>query len=742
MQLFKYTSLSLAAAALLVGCNEYELEGSAIRAFKTAYDQNFTNNVGDIDPNQSWDFSTAGGNRGKAAVTRALQLQDDWYYPQEKTLNWMKNELEEQTDNSSKCNDFFLSWTPGMTFDIVPIYEGLAYMKWDLYMKVIPAEGGDALYNNIIWTKGQDVQLYTTPSTTPGNFQYEENKAAIWFVTDKRQGGSDVWIWPWADGKNGEHFTGNNNTRGTKMNYVGAVGNYNIWQWNCTKTTDIPTKVKFFLPDNKETGEYTFVNHGYLYESNLERPDDNFCIYFRTGRSNPKIYAWTEDGTKLAGVWPGSGMEYVREEDSNHKIYKWTCETHPFKVIFSNGDNQTSDIELDPNQQYVYYDDYADDSDKLSYLPKATQELSAFTAPDPESGWHDFADRDNAQDAEGFRAKKIDIPGLANNNWPLGSIVTFYLKITDLSGAQSGMATVGDEMSTLNKQIVYLNVPQDAMPTNVTTGEGVVTGILGCEDSKITKSSSDKDYNDVVFLINGVMPEPVVITNEVSVSTVEKRYMAEDLTDTGDMDFNDIVVDVKNVRYTYWNVNESTNERTIDTELNESKTVTVNGEDMTLTFKNGICDVQTATVKHLCGTIPIRFKVGNTMLPWITNPTDLEQSQKQLRSENVTDPTYGTGSESTEGINPDVTLSVTGWDPKNNNVVVYAGWDAHNSKATKPTTEGTDVIVSGSDWCSEFPAPGTVPCIIATDVTDQWTPECVDITETSWWKANFISTKH
>lgn len=745
MNTFKFPAF-LCLVLALSGCRDYEPENLRISAFMHAYGDNFVAQVGQIAPEQSWDFSTAGGHRGQANRTRAVKLDGDgWYYPDSKTLNWMKDELQEKTNNSDKCQDFFLSWTPGMTFDIVPIYEGLAYMKWDLYMKVTPADGvGDDLYNAKIWSKGENVQLYTTPSTTPGDFQYERDKAAIWFVTDKRQGGSDVYIWPWDYENNGEHFTGNSNTRGTKMNYVGSVGNHNIWQWNCTTTTDIPTKVKFFLPNNEETGEYTFVNHGYLYESNLERPNDNFCIYFRTGRSKPNIYAWTEDGTRLAGDWPGTEMEYVREEDPSHKIYKWTCNTRPTGVKFSEGgnsDNQTGDIILNTNQQYAYYDDYAT-SDKLSYLSKATNVLSVFTAPDPKSGWHDFEDRSNAQDAEDFRAKKIDIPGLANNNWPLGSIVTFYLKITNLGGADSNSATVGDEMSSLNKQIVYLNVPSDKMPENVTTGEGVVTGILGCEDSKITKTGSDKDYNDVVFLIHGVMPEPVVITDEVSVSTLKKRYMAEDLTNTGDMDFNDIVVDVENVRYTYWNVNESTKERTINTEVNGSRAVTVNGVEKNLTFTNGICDVQTATVQHLCGTIPIRFKVGDTLLPWITDPTNLDQSQKQLKRESVTNLTYGTGSKSTQGIDPKVTLDVTGWDPKTNNVVVYAGWDAENGVATTPPTDSDGGIDSGSDWLATFPVRGTIPCIIATDVTDKWTEECVNINNTGWWKDNFISTKN
>lgn len=426
---------------------------------------------------------------------------------------------------------------------------------------------------------------------------------------------------------------------------------------------------------------------------------------------------------------------------NNHNIYKWVCTkddmpTHvEFIADYDGSKHKVGNASYTFRNHGYYYEDnpsYAGESDNNS-------PLSLYIPSEPE--WKNFGNLDDAAKALGFRAKPITItdPNAGTSSaWPLGSIVSFYLKIT--GDAVANCAKEGDMMSTLNKQIAFLNVPESAMPTNVDKGEGVVTGIMGCEDSHINWSGSDKDYNDVVFLINGVMPEPVVIEQNPSASSVpvEKRYMAEDLTNTGDMDFNDIVVDVKSVRWTYWRINATTKEQEVDTDYNGTQTI--NGQS--LTFKNGICDVQTATVKHLCGTIPIRFKVGDTMLPWITNPTDKEQSVAQLNGDFSDTPTYGTGSESTNGIDPEVTLSVTGWDPKNNNVVVYAGWDAHNSKATKPTTEGTDVIVSGSDWCSEFPAPGTVPCIIATDVTDQWTPECVDITETSWWKANFISTKH
>lgn len=207
MNTFRITTITLATAALLVGCNEYELEGSAIRAFKTAYDKNFTNNVGDIDPNQSWDFSTAGGNRGKAAVTRAVHLNDDdWYYPEDQTLDWMHDKLTEKRDNSGQCKDFYLSWTPGMSFQIVPIWEGYATMKWDLHMKVTPAEGGTALYDQMIWSKGDNVEILTQNGPAKTTMQYEENEICVWFEYFGSNG--NVLIWPYSDSHDGSYYTG------------------------------------------------------------------------------------------------------------------------------------------------------------------------------------------------------------------------------------------------------------------------------------------------------------------------------------------------------------------------------------------------------------------------------------------------------------------------------------------------------------------------------------------------------
>lgn len=233
MNTFRITTISLATAALLAGCNEYELEGSAFKAFKTAYDQNFINNVGDIDPNQSWDFSTAGGNRGQAAVTRAVHLNDDgWYYPEKQTLDWMHEKLTEQRDNSGLCEDFYLSWTPGMSFQIVPIWEGYATMKWDLYMKVTPAEGGDALYDQKIWSKGKNVQLKKQTGPSKTNMQYENDEVVIWFEMNQHNG--NMYIWPWREGVSnphaGEYYTGSTEWGACAMTHAGTRNNHNIYK--------------------------------------------------------------------------------------------------------------------------------------------------------------------------------------------------------------------------------------------------------------------------------------------------------------------------------------------------------------------------------------------------------------------------------------------------------------------------------------------------------------------------------
>lgn len=73
-------------------------------------------------------------------------------------------------------------------------------------------------------------------------------------------------------------------------------------------------------------------------------------------------------------------------------------------------------------------------------------------------------------------------------------------------------------------------------------------------------------------------------------------------------------------------------------------------------------------------------------------------------------------------------------DPDANNISIYVYWDGSNAtKLENPTS-----IDGGSKvWTSTFPKRGTVPYIIATNIDDDYTGECQDISETSWWQSHF-----
>ena len=96
---------------------------------------------------------------------------------------------------------------------------------------------------------------------------------------------------------------------------------------------------------------------------------------------------------------------------------------------------------------------------------------------------------------------------------------------------------------------------------------------------------------------------------------------------------------------------------------------------------------QTATIKHLGGTLPFTLKISNTILPNI-NP----------------------------GINidPDITYEIEGWDPKINNIECSVN------------NNGSDIVIN-------FPKLGNIPMIIAFDTYKQWMEERVAVPN-DWFK--------
>lgn len=600
------TQLAILASMGLTSCQEYEAGFTADDIFKVTYSRNFVEKHGAIDPEETWDLSTAGGRRSGEIATRAagtynsVASADGYYYLPDEQLNWMKTQLPEQTNNTSIMKPFEMFWEKGNVFEVIPIYEGYASLRWELGIKVMSADGSRELYNKIFWTKPNDngsdkFEVIWDAEPTIAS----ENEISVFYQTNAKE----VRIWAWD--KDGSQIEGFNDwyTR-PKMTCIGCNG-LNIYVYKYTfKGSNKPTHVKFIDGDG---GELAFENHGYYYAG--------------------------------AGAY-------------DHKI------TDTYKSS---------------------------------------------------TNWIPFADNSDGAYAARFRSKpELSTTFLGGTDFPTGSKVLFYLKI--IGGGKDGTPD-GKMQFSDQKQMTLLECPR---PSNIP--EGYKTYILGVEDETLTSGSCDKDYNDIVFLIAGKVPDPVYYTQDPYVKVTEKRYMCEDLTNTGDFDFNDIVIDV---RQTY----KKTFKQSQDPNYFEVDQVSIKQE---------------AKVSWLCGTVPLTAKVGGYQFPLITNPSDRVQSKAQLNSSSsdYSEGTWFSGTGSTRGYCPmDDWVTITGWDPDANNISIFVCWDG--SKAT--TQENATSIEGGKKvWTSTFPESGMVPYIIATDVTDMWTEEFQDISETTWWKSHFL----
>jgi len=307
--------------------------------------------------------------------------------------------------------------------------------------------------------------------------------------------------------------------------------------------------------------------------------------------------------------------------------------------------------------------------------------------------WSNVGTTGNTINASAIRSKPIKI------NMPAYTTFYFYLKITDASNA-SAYGHYGDILSSISDPAKIGVLHNLERPSNLP--KGYSAEILACEDASTNRS--DHDYNDVVFLLTGYVPE-IIEHERIRNEYVKKRYLIEDLGNTYDFDFNDIVVDVTERTQRIWIISEDPN---VDPYPKPDSPVNVE---------------QWATVYYLCGTLPHQVKVGDTAFGQVTDPTDLEQTKEQL----LKDPTIlGVGSTcapgSTPGIYPSITKIIEGntWDPDKNNITVSI-WKIASPSADPATTTGV--------WTSSFPISGEVPYMIAVNQSDEYImPEgqCID----------------
>lgn len=411
---------------------------------------------------------------------------------------------------------------------------------------------------------------------------------------------------------------------------------------------------------------------------------DAFPDALRSGASHIKLKIVIPEGATLTGkfttsgenpiVWDFEGMGKGQTHSSNTYIYVLDDWKYFNDLNFVTGAGTNGCVLDGYNDARVRF--YAIFEGKGSVMKELGTDVSNLTGH--------TVDRKNVQ------AKPIMI-----DHTKITKDFFLYLKIKsgDPSKSENYYANVGACQRSDEGMMVALPCTK---PSNINNDYEYM--IIGCEDAD---KNSDWDVNDIVFLLVGQGTLPRVK------ETVSKRYMIEDLGSTFDFDFNDIVVDVSGTIVKKY---DGTIER---------------------------YDNETATISHLCGTIPFQLKIGETVLPYVSDPTNEETTKSELSSAHPSD-------FDTRGVNwnPNKTITVSGWNPNTNNIFVKVWPQRKTSEGAGPSDNPNDnfsdfssVPTSGQfgDMNFGFPSNGDFPYIIAVDPSVEWMPELKSVPE-SWFK--------
>ena len=168
-------------ASIVTSCHDEEVANIEELSYRHGYERNFVKTFGEIDPNQSWDFSRyAQKNRYYTDVTRAvtvpesfLKLTDGFYYVSDDMHKYLQSVALEHQGNGTGgaehkpvipdeyVHSFVFSADPDDIVQMAPIYYGQTTgVRFDFYMCVVQEDGTEAnyrLWNSFdtgLWSKG------------------------------------------------------------------------------------------------------------------------------------------------------------------------------------------------------------------------------------------------------------------------------------------------------------------------------------------------------------------------------------------------------------------------------------------------------------------------------------------------------------------------------------------------------------------------------------------------------------
>ena len=281
---------------------------------------------------------------------------------------------------------------------------------------------------------------------------------------------------------------------------------------------------------------------------------------------------------------------------------------------------------------------------------------------------------------------EVKAPSYTYDKLPEGSAMSFYLKVwksySDFQNYEKNPLDVNlqpEVTSSLTSMMLDVNCP--IVPTDVTAD--YTATIIGCEDNSAT--NSDKDYEDLIFMVYG---KPVPPTQRVETVVVEKtkRYIMEDLGDTDDFDFNDVVFDISYDR--------------------QEITYFYDGDDVHPSRTTTTALPNIGIVRATGGIYDFDIKIGNTV-KW----TKSSVASGIINTYAPYNPNYVID-----------TFDATGFNANSNNISVDVKFE-DSSAATKKM------------YTIPFPEKGTAPKIVAVPAGTYWMTERTKV-PTTWFTSS------
>ena len=342
------------------------------------------------------------------------------------------------------------------------------------------------------------------------------------------------------------------------------------------------------------------------------------------------------------------------------------------------------------------------------------------------SGWHDITGSSGSgghgstMEARTTRSKPILID-FSDPQYGLTKDIKYTVYFTiNVTVGHPQINEAGDVLTSITHtpNVVAVNMPANI--ASYTNGQGYEGMLFGCETGSPDKiDRTDYDFNDLMFLLVGRIPD-VYYDEMLQTTTIKKRYMIEDLTGF-DFDFNDVVVDLTDISVHHYIIDE-------DNGIKEEMPIIYNNVSYpTVT--------QQASFVYCCGTLPFLVVIGHKEFNRVTDPTDADNTYKQLSGSSDADNTKVTQLGSSTGIEPGYSFtyeyqySVTSptptpfWNPDANNISATI-WTERDLNGTTDSSAGVDGPWA---WVSNFPNTGDVPFIIATDQSVNWSGELTHV---------------